>query len=46
MHHEKFVGNYSSSFRWWDKIFDTEYSPENAKRWRNKKAQYGEEKTE
>ncbi|KAI5294492.1 C-4 sterol methyl oxidase, partial [Ascosphaera atra] len=45
VHHEKFVGNYASSFRWWDKLFDTEYSPENAKRWRSTKAQY-EEKAE
>ncbi|KAI5286652.1 C-4 sterol methyl oxidase [Ascosphaera aggregata] len=46
VHHEKFVGNYASSFRWWDKIFDTEYSPDNAKRWRAKRAKYGDDKTE
>ncbi|KAK2814213.1 C-4 sterol methyl oxidase [Arthroderma sp. PD_2] len=25
VHHEKFVGNYASSFRWWDYLLDTEY---------------------
>ena len=24
VHHEKFIGNYSSSFRWWDYVLDTE----------------------
>lgn len=23
VHHEKFIGNYSSSFRWWDYVFGT-----------------------
>lgn len=38
LHHEKFIGNYSSSFRWWDYVLDTEYSPDAIKRWRAKKA--------
>ncbi|KAL3487791.1 hypothetical protein BJX62DRAFT_213074 [Aspergillus germanicus] len=38
LHHEKFVGNYSSSFRWWDYLLDTEYSPEALKRRREHKA--------
>ncbi|KAK3715861.1 C-4 sterol methyl oxidase [Vermiconidia calcicola] len=37
VHHEKFIGNYSSSFRWWDKFMDTESSPEAVKRRREKK---------
>ena len=37
VHHEKFVGNYSSSFRWWDKVFDTEASAEANARRREKK---------
>ncbi|KAF7712947.1 Uncharacterized protein PECH_002320 [Penicillium ucsense] len=32
LHHEKFIGNYSSSFRWWDYVLDTEYTPEALKR--------------
>jgi methylsterol monooxygenase len=36
-HHEKFIGNYSSSFRWWDYCLDTESGPEAAKRRREKK---------
>jgi methylsterol monooxygenase len=28
LHHEKFIGNYASSFRWWDKLLDTEATPE------------------
>ncbi|KAK5701405.1 C-4 sterol methyl oxidase [Elasticomyces elasticus] len=36
-HHEKFVGNYSSSFRWWDKWLDTESGPEATKRRRERK---------
>jgi len=24
VHHEKFIGNYASSFRWWDYVLDTE----------------------
>lgn len=31
VHHERFIGNYSSSFRWWDYVFDTESGPEAAK---------------
>jgi methylsterol monooxygenase len=37
VHHEKFVGNYASSFRWWDWLLDTDNSPESIKRRRNKK---------
>ncbi|KAF2165684.1 hypothetical protein M409DRAFT_67058 [Zasmidium cellare ATCC 36951] len=36
-HHEKFIGNYSSSFRWWDYCLDTESGPEAAKRRRERK---------
>ncbi|KAF2224672.1 ERG25, C-4 methyl sterol oxidase [Elsinoe ampelina] len=36
-HHEKFIGNFSSSFRWWDYVLDTESSPEAIKRRREKK---------
>ena len=36
-HHEKFIGNYASSFRWWDKLLDTESSPAAVKRRREKK---------
>ena len=36
-HHERFIGNYSSSFRWWDKMMDTESGPEAAKRRRERK---------
>ena len=36
-HHEKFLGNYSSSFRWWDIIADTQNSPEAIKRRRERK---------
>ncbi|CAD6565380.1 MAG: C-4 sterol methyl oxidase [Alectoria sarmentosa] len=32
VHHEKFIGNYSSSFRWWDFVLDTESGPEAAKK--------------
>ncbi|KAJ0338086.1 hypothetical protein COL26b_012196 [Colletotrichum chrysophilum] len=28
VHHEKFIGNYASSFRWWDYIMDTEAGAE------------------
>lgn len=28
MHHQYFVGNYASSFRWWDYFMDTEGGPE------------------
>ncbi|KAL2112881.1 hypothetical protein VUR80DRAFT_6160 [Thermomyces stellatus] len=37
VHHEKFIGNYASSFRWWDKLLDTEASPEARKRRREAK---------
>lgn len=37
MHHEKFIGNYASSFRWWDYMLDTEAGPEAQKRRREKK---------
>ncbi|TGO61959.1 hypothetical protein BCON_0023g00170 [Botryotinia convoluta] len=36
-HHEKFIGNYASSFRWWDYVLDTESGPEAAKRRRERK---------
>ncbi|KJY00865.1 unnamed protein product [Zymoseptoria tritici ST99CH_1A5] len=36
-HHEKFIGNYSSSFRWWDYVLDTESGPEASKRRREAK---------
>ncbi|KAJ6104198.1 hypothetical protein N7523_010518 [Penicillium sp. IBT 18751x] len=35
LHHEKFIGNYSSSFRWWDFLLDTEYTPDALKRRRD-----------
>ncbi len=38
MHHEKFVGNYSSSFRWWDYLLDTESGADAARRRRERKA--------
>ncbi|KKA27670.1 hypothetical protein TD95_001240 [Thielaviopsis punctulata] len=37
VHHEKFIGNYASSFRWWDKLLDTEASHEARKARREKK---------
>lgn len=37
-HHEKFIGNYSSSFRWWDYVLDTEWNEEANIRRREKKA--------
>jgi methylsterol monooxygenase len=37
VHHERFIGNYSSSFRWWDYVLDTEAGPEASKRRREKK---------
>jgi methylsterol monooxygenase len=37
VHHEKFIGNYSSSFRWWDWMMDTGASPEAVKRRRERK---------
>ncbi|EHA50257.1 hypothetical protein MGG_17103 [Pyricularia oryzae 70-15] len=39
IHHEQFVGNYASSFRWWDYFMDTEAGAEaNAKRRERKMA--------
>lgn len=37
VHHEKFIGNYASSFRWWDFYLDTEAGEEASKRRREKK---------
>ena len=37
LHHEKFIGNYSSSFTWWDYCLDTEAGAEAHKRRREKK---------
>lgn len=37
VHHEKFIGNYSSSFRWWDYLMDTEAGPEAAKKRKERK---------
>ncbi|KAJ5050104.1 C-4 sterol methyl oxidase [Penicillium rubens] len=37
LHHEKFIGNYSSSFRWWDYLLDTDYTPDALKRRREQK---------
>ncbi|KAM4056751.1 fatty acid hydroxylase superfamily protein [Hirsutella rhossiliensis] len=37
VHHEKFIGNYASSFRWWDYCLDTEAGPEAHKRRRDRK---------
>ena len=37
VHHERFIGNYSSSFRWWDLMMDTEAGPEAAKKRRERK---------
>ncbi|KAK8052075.1 methylsterol monooxygenase [Apiospora hydei] len=37
IHHERFIGNYASSFRWWDYMLDTESGPEAAKRRRERK---------
>lgn len=39
VHHERFIGNYASSFRWWDYIMDTQAGPEAAERRRNRKMQ-------
>lgn len=36
-HHEKFIGNYASSFRWWDAVLDTESTDEANARRREKK---------
>lgn len=37
LHHEKFIGNYASSFRWWDFVMDTEAGPVAAKQRRARK---------
>ncbi len=37
LHHEKFIGNYASSFRWWDYCLDTEAGLEASKRRREKR---------
>ncbi|TPX10542.1 uncharacterized protein E0L32_008592 [Thyridium curvatum] len=37
LHHEKFIGNYASSFRWWDWIFDTEAGYEANKKRRERR---------
>ncbi|RYN47572.1 Methylsterol monooxygenase [Alternaria tenuissima] len=37
VHHEKFIGNYASSFRWWDFVLDTEAGAEASKRRRERK---------
>ncbi|KAF2444892.1 C-4 methylsterol oxidase [Karstenula rhodostoma CBS 690.94] len=37
VHHERFIGNYASSFRWWDYCLDTEAGPEASKKRREKK---------
>lgn len=37
LHHEKFIGNYASSFRWWDYCLDTEAGVEAATKRREKK---------
>lgn len=37
VHHEKFIGNYASSFRWWDYMLDTEAGAEASKKRRDRK---------
>lgn len=37
VHHERFIGNYASSFRWWDYFLDTEAGPEASKRRRERR---------
>lgn len=37
VHHEKFIGNYASSFRWWDYLMDTEAGADAHQRRREKK---------
>ncbi|EPE02538.1 c-4 methylsterol oxidase [Ophiostoma piceae UAMH 11346] len=37
LHHEKFIGNYASSFRWWDFCLDTEAGLEASKKRRERK---------
>ncbi|KAK3943830.1 methylsterol monooxygenase [Diplogelasinospora grovesii] len=36
LHHERFIGNYASSFRWWDFCLDTEAGEEASKKRREK----------
>lgn len=38
VHHEKFLGNYSSSFRWWDYYLNTEVGSASQKQAKDKKA--------
>ena len=43
LHHENFVGNYASSFRWWDYLLDTESRPKaTAQRTQRKQTKVGE----
>jgi methylsterol monooxygenase len=37
LHHERFIGNYASSFRWWDYCLDTEAGEAASKKRRDKK---------
>lgn len=37
VHHERFIGNYASSFRWWDFVLDTEAGAEASQRRRERK---------
>ncbi|KAJ4300392.1 C-4 sterol methyl oxidase [Collariella sp. IMI 366227] len=37
LHHERFIGNYASSFRWWDYCLDTEAGEAASKKRREKK---------
>jgi methylsterol monooxygenase len=37
VHHERFIGNYASSFRWWDYLLDTQAGPEAAIKRRERK---------
>jgi len=37
VHHEKFIGNFASSFRWWDYMLDTEAGSDAAKKRRDRK---------
>ena len=34
---ERFIGNYGSSFRWWDYMLDTQAGPEAARKRRERK---------
>ncbi|KAI1618138.1 methylsterol monooxygenase [Exophiala viscosa] len=43
VHHEKFLGNYSSSFRWWDAVMGTEAGSASDKKLREKKVAVKEE---